>query len=86
MIETSKLEAMRKIFKENKTEDIFAIWSNGLDEVIVLTDGRNYKVINIIMCAVAELFDMDEASLAGGPIPSKYMQEFKQEGRGYYVD
>lgn len=85
MVDTNKLALMQEIFNKYKTEEIKAVWTDGLDEVLVFTDGRNFKANGLIIRAVVDLFNLDYASLSGGPWPTKYSERFKEK-EGYYVD
>lgn len=80
-----KLELLQEIFNSNRVDGITGIWTDGLDEVIVFTEERNYKVIVRIIKSVAELFDMYEPGVSGGALPLKSIEKFKNKGSGYYV-
>ena len=84
MVDANKLALMQEIFNKYKTDEIKAVWTDGLDEVLVFTDGRNFKTNRLIIKAIVDLFNLDYASLCGGARPTKYSQAFKDKD-GYYV-
>ena len=75
---------LQEIFNSNRVDGITGIWTDGLDEVIVFTEERNYKVIVRIIKSVAELFDMYEPGVSGGALPVKSIKKFRNRS-GYYV-
>ena len=86
MRDPSKLEPLQEIFDKYKTDEIVGVWTDGVVETAVFTDSRDFKTVNKIMYAVADLFDIDKGEMAGGIFATKYVSEFIGEEYGYYVD
>ena len=85
-MDTNKLEKLQEIFNKYKTDDIYAVWTDAYDQVIIFTDGRNHTAMNKIINAVVDLFDMDNEGLSGGPLLPKYKEKFKSKEGSYYVE
>ena len=86
MTESKKIALLKGIFDKYKTDDIYAVWTDAYDQVIIFTDGRNHTAMNKIINAVVDLFDMDNEGLSGGPLLPKYKEKFKSKEGSYYVD
>lgn len=86
MTDANKLTLVQEIFNKYKTDDIYAVWTDGYDEVVIFTDGRNFTAMDEIINAVVDLFDLNNASLSGGPLLPKYKERFKSKEGSYYVE